>query len=245
MRFLRGVVIRTTTQTGGKLTCSVRGRTGVVRRPARLVGMWPRWRLDVVLGINLCRRMLQRRMSVVGVRSFRPADRAAVRDISYHTGFMGESAASFWRHKESWADLAAVPSRHRRLPLPRAAGQLAGPGTGHRRLHRPPLASASAHRPAPSGARYRVGGGADGAVAATAAGGRFTGLPSAHAGREHTRAQVLREVWLPQPRESRPGWGDAGEERGTAAPADHGAKPVIGSCRPGSQRPSPRRLPCS
>ena len=44
-------------------------------------------------------------MSVVGVRSFRPADRAAVRDISYRTGFMGESAESFWRHKESWADL--------------------------------------------------------------------------------------------------------------------------------------------
>jgi hypothetical protein len=44
-------------------------------------------------------------MSVVGVRSFQPADRAAVRDISYRTGFMGESAESFWRHKESWADL--------------------------------------------------------------------------------------------------------------------------------------------
>jgi GNAT superfamily N-acetyltransferase len=44
-------------------------------------------------------------MSVVGVRSFEPADRAAVRDISYRTGFMGESAESFWRHKESWADL--------------------------------------------------------------------------------------------------------------------------------------------
>jgi GNAT superfamily N-acetyltransferase len=44
-------------------------------------------------------------MGVVGVRGFRPADRAAVRDISYRTGFMGESAASFWRHKESWADL--------------------------------------------------------------------------------------------------------------------------------------------
>jgi len=32
-------------------------------------------------------------------------DREAVRDISYRTGFMGESAESFWRHKESWADL--------------------------------------------------------------------------------------------------------------------------------------------
>jgi hypothetical protein len=44
-------------------------------------------------------------MSVVGVRSFRPADRAAIRDISYRTGLMGESAERFWRHKESWADL--------------------------------------------------------------------------------------------------------------------------------------------
>jgi ribosomal protein S18 acetylase RimI-like enzyme len=44
-------------------------------------------------------------MSVVGVRSFEPADRAAVRDISHRTGYMGESAESFWRHKESWADL--------------------------------------------------------------------------------------------------------------------------------------------
>jgi ribosomal protein S18 acetylase RimI-like enzyme len=44
-------------------------------------------------------------MSVVGVRSFRPSDRAAVREISYRTGFMGESAESFWRHEESWADL--------------------------------------------------------------------------------------------------------------------------------------------
>ena len=44
-------------------------------------------------------------MSPVGVRRFVAEDRAAVRDISYRTGFMGESAESFWRHKESWADL--------------------------------------------------------------------------------------------------------------------------------------------
>ena len=42
---------------------------------------------------------------MVGVRSFEPADRATVRDISYRTGYMRESAESFWRHKESWADL--------------------------------------------------------------------------------------------------------------------------------------------
>lgn len=44
-------------------------------------------------------------MSPVGVRRFVAVDREAVRDISYRTGFMGESAESFWRHKESWADL--------------------------------------------------------------------------------------------------------------------------------------------
>ena len=44
-------------------------------------------------------------MSPVGVRSFVAEDREAVRDISYRTGFMGESAESFWRHRESWADL--------------------------------------------------------------------------------------------------------------------------------------------
>ena len=44
-------------------------------------------------------------MSPVGVRSIVAEDRQAVRDISYRTGFMGESAESFWGHKESWADL--------------------------------------------------------------------------------------------------------------------------------------------
>ena len=44
-------------------------------------------------------------MSLVDVRGFVAGDREAVRDISYRTGFMGESAESFWRHKDSWADL--------------------------------------------------------------------------------------------------------------------------------------------
>jgi ribosomal protein S18 acetylase RimI-like enzyme len=39
------------------------------------------------------------------VRDYMPADRPAVRDISFQTGFMGGSAASFWRHAESWADV--------------------------------------------------------------------------------------------------------------------------------------------
>ena len=44
-------------------------------------------------------------MSAVGVRRFEAEDRTALRDISYRTGLMGESVESFWRHKESWADL--------------------------------------------------------------------------------------------------------------------------------------------
>jgi GNAT superfamily N-acetyltransferase len=44
-------------------------------------------------------------MSTVGVRSYLADDREAVRDIAYRTGFMGQSAQSFWGHKESWADL--------------------------------------------------------------------------------------------------------------------------------------------
>ena len=44
-------------------------------------------------------------MSAAGVRSYEAGDRAAVRYICYRTGFMGEPADGFWRHKESWADL--------------------------------------------------------------------------------------------------------------------------------------------
>jgi hypothetical protein len=222
-------------------------------------------------------------MSVVGVRSFRPADRAAVRDISYRSGFMGDSAESFWRHKESWADLwtsyytdqepeslhvatmddavvgypagcrntaAMRPSteeltktvirRHWLLFRPGTAGLLyRGLLDSLRDRERAtgdfidPRWPAHLHidlLPA-AGAWYRVGGGADGALAATAAGGRLTRLPSADAGPERPRAQVLREVRLPQPREPHPGWGDAGEVGGTAAPAGHGVEPVMGSSR--------------
>jgi hypothetical protein len=37
----------------------------------------------------------------MGVRGFEPADRPAVRSISFRTGFMGQPAGSFWRHEES------------------------------------------------------------------------------------------------------------------------------------------------
>jgi ribosomal protein S18 acetylase RimI-like enzyme len=44
-------------------------------------------------------------MSSVDIRPYRSADRDAVRDISFRTGFMGQSAAHVWRHTESWADV--------------------------------------------------------------------------------------------------------------------------------------------
>jgi GNAT superfamily N-acetyltransferase len=44
-------------------------------------------------------------MSSIGVRSYAPSDRPAVREISHATGLMGESAQAFWRHRESWADV--------------------------------------------------------------------------------------------------------------------------------------------
>jgi GNAT superfamily N-acetyltransferase len=44
-------------------------------------------------------------MSTLGVRAYEPRDRPWVRDISFATGFMGESAESFWRHRASWADI--------------------------------------------------------------------------------------------------------------------------------------------
>jgi ribosomal protein S18 acetylase RimI-like enzyme len=54
-------------------------------------------------GVSLVRK--GEPMSAIGVRSFQPGDRPAVRDISYATGFMGESAERFWRHRDSWADV--------------------------------------------------------------------------------------------------------------------------------------------
>lgn len=41
----------------------------------------------------------------LAVRAYAPDDRSSVRTISFQTGFMGDSAASFWRHQESWADV--------------------------------------------------------------------------------------------------------------------------------------------
>jgi GNAT superfamily N-acetyltransferase len=45
------------------------------------------------------------RVRMVGCRPYAPTDRAAIRDISFRTGFMGESVARFWAHAESWADV--------------------------------------------------------------------------------------------------------------------------------------------
>jgi len=187
-------------------------------------------------------------MSVVGVRGFVAGDRAAVQDISYRTGFMGESADSFWRHKESWADLwtsyytdQEPESLYVATMDDSVVGYLAGcmntaamtPSTDeimqavirkHWLLFRPGTAGflyrgmldsirdresasgdfidprwpAHLHIDLLPAARHWVGRSADGAVAQSARGGRFTGMPSSNAGREHARSLVLREDGLPE-----------------------------------------------
>lgn len=44
-------------------------------------------------------------MTEVDVRPYRPGDRAAVRNVCYETGYLGEPADWFWRDRESFADL--------------------------------------------------------------------------------------------------------------------------------------------
>jgi ribosomal protein S18 acetylase RimI-like enzyme len=48
-------------------------------------------------------------MSVTEVRRYYPGDRPAIEDIAYRTGFMGESAEAFWRHRESFASVWVAP----------------------------------------------------------------------------------------------------------------------------------------
>jgi len=48
-------------------------------------------------------------MSVTEIRSYRHADRAAIEDIAYRTGFMGESSEAFWRHRGSCASIWITP----------------------------------------------------------------------------------------------------------------------------------------
>jgi GNAT superfamily N-acetyltransferase len=52
-------------------------------------------------------------MSVTEVRPYRPADRAAIEDTAYRTGFMGESAEAFWRHRESFTSIWIAPYLNR------------------------------------------------------------------------------------------------------------------------------------
>jgi ribosomal protein S18 acetylase RimI-like enzyme len=41
----------------------------------------------------------------VEVRSYRPRDRPRIREICHRTGYMGDSAAWYWRDRESFADV--------------------------------------------------------------------------------------------------------------------------------------------
>jgi ribosomal protein S18 acetylase RimI-like enzyme len=41
----------------------------------------------------------------VSVRKFIEADREAIQDICYRTGYMGDSAECFWRHKQSFVEV--------------------------------------------------------------------------------------------------------------------------------------------
>jgi len=42
---------------------------------------------------------------MIGIRKYVKADREAIQDICYLTGYMGDSAERFWRHKESFVEV--------------------------------------------------------------------------------------------------------------------------------------------
>lgn len=44
-------------------------------------------------------------MDGAGIRKFAPGDRQMVEEICYLTGFMGEPAARFWRHRQSFVEI--------------------------------------------------------------------------------------------------------------------------------------------
>jgi ribosomal protein S18 acetylase RimI-like enzyme len=44
-------------------------------------------------------------MTDVSIRKYKEGDREAIRDICYLTGYMGDSAAQFWRHKPSFVEV--------------------------------------------------------------------------------------------------------------------------------------------
>jgi ribosomal protein S18 acetylase RimI-like enzyme len=48
-------------------------------------------------------------MNVTAVRPYYPGDRPAIEDIAYRTGFMGESAETFWRHQPSFVSIWVAP----------------------------------------------------------------------------------------------------------------------------------------
>lgn len=48
-------------------------------------------------------------MTKTTIRKFVPADRPAIEDICYQTGFMGNSAENFWGHKTSFVEMWVAP----------------------------------------------------------------------------------------------------------------------------------------
>ncbi|QBD74765.1 GNAT family N-acetyltransferase [Ktedonosporobacter rubrisoli] len=44
-------------------------------------------------------------MADAGIRKYREGDREAIQDICYLTGYMGNSAACYWRHKPSFVEI--------------------------------------------------------------------------------------------------------------------------------------------
>src|SRR5262249_39710058 len=50
-------------------------------------------------------RLKQKRVDMIGVRKYVEGDREAIQEICYLTGYMGDSAERFWRHKESFVEM--------------------------------------------------------------------------------------------------------------------------------------------
>src|SRR5512145_35826 len=44
-------------------------------------------------------------MIEAGIRKYIAGDREAIQDICYRTGYMGDSAADFWRHRRSFVEV--------------------------------------------------------------------------------------------------------------------------------------------
>lgn len=54
---------------------------------------------------KLATRLKQQAVHMISVRKYVDGDREAIWDICYRTGYLGESAARFWRHRKSFVDV--------------------------------------------------------------------------------------------------------------------------------------------